>query len=399
MEEKPITIEKVVYGGKGLSRDLQKVAFVPFTLPGEKVRIQIRKEHRDYLEADPVDILEPSKNRVDPECVYFGRCGGCQLSHARYETQVEMKLAMLTEALERAHIAKPEIQVMTDTPFAYRHRAQLKWDGRQKRLGFHESETNRIVDIKECLCLTPALNLLLKELRSALLSVPVPRLSEIECYENDRGETAVFFNAPVPAPIMARLSPHTVVLDYAKCNSSPLTFHFRDYEFPMRPDIFLQINPKMIRQMVMELESHYDSDLERTALELYCGSGLFTFSLARRFKRIIACEENKPAIEFAQSHHPAQNISWICEKVERVQIPDDVSAMIVDPPRAGLHRRLIESLLNRTLEKISYVSCDVSSFSRDMKMLGTKYLLRKLTLLDLFPQTYHFETIALLEPA
>ena len=167
----------------------------------------------------------------------------------------------------------------------------------------------------------------------------------------------------------------------------------------MRPDIFLQINPKMIRQMVMELESHYDSDLERTAMELYCGSGLFTLPLARLFKRIIACEENKPAIEFVQSHHPAQNISWICERVERVQIPDDVSAMIVDPPRSGLHRRVIESLLNRTLEKISYVSCDVSSFSRDMKMLGTKYVLRKLTLLDLFPQTYHFETIALLEPA
>lgn len=398
MEERSITIEKIVYGGKGLSRDLQKVVFVPFTIPGEKVRIQLRREHRDYLEADPVEILEPSAERVEPACSYFGRCGGCQISHARYETQVQWKVAMLKESLQRAKVDFDEVEIIATSPFGYRHRAQLKWDAKQNRLGFCERESNRIVDIKECLCLTPGLDRLLVVLRSALLSSPAPKLTEIECYENERGETAIFLNAPATPGLRMLLSAHTKVLDPNEETNAPLMFHFRDFAFPMQPDIFLQINPKMIQQMVMELEGHYERDSEKTAVEFYCGSGLFTLPLSKRFQKMIACEENFKAIEFVRNHYSDQNISWMCEKAESFLIPEGVSVAILDPPRAGLHKRVIENLLKADLKKISYVSCDASSFSRDVRVLGEKYYLKKVTMLDVFPQTFHFETIALLEP-
>lgn len=398
MEEKYITIEKIVYGGKGLSRDLQKVVFVPFTLPGEKVRIQLRREHRDYLDADPVEILEPSANRVEPACPYFGRCGGCQISQARYETQVEWKVSMLKDSLQRAKVDFGEVEIMEGTPFGYRHRAQLKWDAKQNRLGFCERESNRIVDIKECLCLTPGLSQLLVVLRSALLSSPAPKLTEIECYENERGETAIFLNAPATPRLRKLLSTHTKVLDPNEETNAPLMFHFRDFAFPMQPDIFLQINPKMIGQMVMELENHYENDSEKSAVEFYCGSGLFTLPLSMRFKKMIACEENIKAIEFAKNHYRDRNIFWMCEKAENFAIPQEVSVAILDPPRAGLHKRVVENLLNADLKKISYVSCDASSFSRDVRALSDKYHLKKITMLDVFPQTFHFETIALLEP-
>jgi 23S rRNA (uracil1939-C5)-methyltransferase len=398
MEEKIVKIERVVFGGKGLSRDLDKVVFVPFTLTGEKVRIRLRKEHSDYAEADAVEILEPSKNRVVPECIYFGRCGGCQMSHATYKAQVELKIEMLQEAFQRTHLMFPELHVITSSPLGYRHRVQLKWDAKQKRLGFHEMESNHVVDVKECLCVTPGLNQLLKLLRSALLSYPVSGLSEIECFENDLGETSVHFNAPISPGLRKQLGRYTRLFDSNDQNISPLLFHFRHFEFPMRPSIFLQVNRGMIQQLVMELESHYDRAKERTAVELYCGSGLFTLPLAKRFRKIIACEENPIAIQFARSHNAPGNIAWICEKAERFHIPLEATVVIVDPPRAGLHRKIIETFLKRDFHKISYVSCDVSSFSRDLKALSAKYRIAKIALLDLFPQTYHFETVALLEP-
>jgi 23S rRNA (uracil1939-C5)-methyltransferase len=397
MDDQQVTIEKVIYGGKGLSRDLQKVVFIPFTLPGEKVRIQIGKDHGDYMEADPIDILEPSPDRVEPDCMYFGKCGGCQISHAKYDAQVRLKRSMLEEALRRAKIQFSNIETISGTPFGYRHRAQLKWDAKQKRLGFYEKESNRLVDIKECLCLTPGLNRVLVELRSALLRKPVPGLSEMECYENDHGETAVFFNAPAPAWIRDALSKSTQILDPSSSGEPALMFHFRDFVFPMRPDIFLQINPKMIREMVMELEGHYEKEKDKTAVELYCGSGLFTLPLAKRLQKIIACEENPKAIKFARDHYSDRNIRWVCQKAEYFSIPAEASVAILDPPRSGLQKAVVERLLKASLQKISYISCDASSLARDLALLKGKYSIQKMTLLDLFPQTFHFETIAHLE--
>lgn len=395
MEEKEIRIEKVVFGGKGLSRDLQLVTFVPYTLPGERIRVRIDKQHRDYLEGVAVDILEPSPTRVPPECRYYGVCGGCQLSHASYEAQVDLKRSMLLDALQRSRLTAPDIQVLTAQPFRYRHRARLKYDSANHKLGFNERDTNRVVDLKECLCLTPGLDRLLADLRSVLTSISLPRLKEIECYENDREETAVYFDTPVPVEVRQRLQDRTLILD---SEGMALTIRFRDWQFPMRPDIFLQVNPKLWKEMIREVESHYPADQDRTLLELYCGIGFFTLPLSSRLRKIVACEENAPAIRYAKRSYAETNIEWVTAKAETMRIPAEVTAALVDPPRTGLHRGVIEAFLDHPFEKISYVSCDAASFARDAKKLAAKYRLTRLTLLDLFPQTYHFETIALLEP-
>lgn len=390
MEDKIITIEKVVYGGKGLSRDLEQVVFVPYTLPGEKVRVQIRKRRRDYLEADPIEIVDPSPNRVPPDCQYFGRCGGCQLSHADYKTQIELKLGMLKEALQRNKIPIPsEIQVISGPPFRYRHRAQLKIDSRGGRIGFYETETNQIVDIKECLCLTPALNTFLQRTRNLLIGTST-QISEVHCYENDSGETAAYFNAPLPDDIRTELSKKTLILD---SNDTPFKFRFRDAEFPMHPDFFLQVNPKLFREMVQEVEGHYTKS-DRTVVELYCGTGFFTIPLARLFKKMYACEENRKAIDYAREHFRVPNIDWVNKKAEMLRFPPEASVLVVDPPRSGLNKAITDNILIHSFEYISYISCDAASFSRDLKLLSKKYRLERLTLIDLFPQTYHFETIA-----
>ena len=382
MDEKEIKIEKVVFGGKGLSRDLGRVTFVPFTLPGERVRVRIERQKSDYLEAQAIDILEPHPERVAPDCRYFGVCGGCQLSHASYESQVAMKLEILKETLQRSDVKHPEVEIIRSKPFGYRYRAQFKYDAHNRKLGFYEMESNRVVDVQECLCLTPALNEVLRNLRSQVCTRSISGLREIECYENDEQKTAVFFHPQIP--------------ELASSGVNDLTISFRTFRFPIHPNIFLQVNPGMWRVMIQEVESHHEDSKQLSALELYCGAGFFTAPLANRFATITACEENADAISFAKKNHPVKNVDWICTRVENYKFPREVQAVIVDPPRSGLPQNVLKQLIEIQPAKISYVSCDCTTFGRDLKKLKELYQVEKLTMLDLFPQTYHFESIALL---
>jgi 23S rRNA (uracil1939-C5)-methyltransferase len=386
MDEKKLKIEKVIFGGKGLSRDLEKVTFVRFTLPGEIVLARITKQYPDFQEAEAISILQPSSDRVSPDCSYFGVCGGCQMSHATYEKQKEMKLQILEETLRRNQVEFPSPEIHADKPFGYRHRAQLKYDAQNRRLGFYSLGSNQVVDIQECLCLTPNLNLQLQKLRSVFCSQSVSGVKEIECYDNGKGQTATFFQAPLPDSLKERFP----------APASELTVSFRNFEYPMHPKIFLQVNPGMWRTMVQEVESHYADLKLNSALELYCGAGFFTAPLSAHFQALTACEENAEAIQWAKEKHKLSNVKWIRSKAEDVIFPRPLDALIVDPPRSGLHQKVLKQILECKPDWISYVSCDCSTFARDLKKLKQHYTLKRLAMLDLFPQTFHFEMIGLL---
>lgn len=347
------------------------------------------------MEADAIEIIEPSPDRVPPDCAYFGRCGGCQISHARYEAQLRLKQDILRDALKRNRLEFPNIDIVPGTPFGYRHRAKLKYSARTGFLGFYELNSHRIVDIRECLCLTPALNALLRRLRTALAAHPPLKVSEIECFENDKQETAAYFDAAIPDALREALKNVTSAVTPDEVYASAFRIRFREDDFPMRPDIFLQVNPGLWNPMVQEIESHYENDRERILVELYCGAGFFTLPLARRVKEIHACEENEKAIRYAKQYK-AGNVTWNCRPAEEFAYPANATALVVDPPRAGLHRKVVDRILEHPFEKITYVSCDAASLARDLKLLSSRYTIRRIVLLDLFAQTHHFETIVLL---
>jgi 23S rRNA (uracil1939-C5)-methyltransferase len=388
MEEKKIKIEKIIFGGKGLSRDLQKVTFVPLTLPGEIILARVTREHSDFQEAEAISIVEPAPFRVAPDCEYFGICGGCQLSHATYEKQIEIKLQILQETLSRNQVEFPPIQVHEGKPFGYRHRAQLKYDAANRKLGFYAASSNNVVDIQECLCLTPALNQQLKSLRSVFCMESIQGIKKIECYDNGENQTAVFFDGAASDSLPGQ---------FTQFRSQDLTISFRGFQYPMHPKIFLQVNPGMWRTMVMEVESHYAGKHLSSALELYCGAGFFTTPLAAHFETITACEENSEAIRFAKENHRPANIKWVRAKAEDTIFPHHLDAVIVDPPRSGLHHKVQKQILERKPAYITYISCDCTTFARDLKKLRTLYSVKSLSMMDLFPQTFHFEMIALLE--
>lgn len=393
MNEEIVSIERVVFGGKGLSRDLSKVVFVPFTLPGEKVRIRILREKADYMEAEALEILEPSPDRVVPDCRYFGLCGGCHLSHAKYSVQTGIKEKILQETFTRNGLTVPEFETFTSPPYGYRHRARLRFDAQSKLLGFLSSGSNRVVDIQECLCLTPALNELLNFLRRILFRHSGSQNQEIFCYENETGETAVFMNPRLRGAAAEELSQHTKILPSDSLQAA-LRYRFRDYQLPMHPDYFQQVNPRMWNTMVQEVEAPYLSASQDRAVEFYSGSGFLTVPLSARFERITAVEENPAAVRFSESSHTRTNIEWICRRAEHFKIPEDVNVAILDPPRQGISAQVCREMIRSSVDRITYVSCDVSTLCRDLKVLCGAYQLIRTSLLDLFPQTYHFETIS-----
>jgi 23S rRNA (uracil1939-C5)-methyltransferase len=227
-----------------------------------------------------------------------------------------------------------------------------------------------------------------------LHATPLPNLSEVECYENELGETAVYFNSKIPSDLRNELSNITAVFDPQDAETAGLTVKFRDSEFPMGPGVFLQVNPGLWKAMVQEVEGHFKKSSDAIVTELYCGSGFFTVPIAPHVEKIFACDENPKAIQFAKTHHSAKNIDWICARTEDHKIPKETTDILVDPPRAGLHKNVTEQLLKLKPRSISYVSCDPASLSRDLKQLAKDYRVQRLILLDLFSQTYHFETIA-----
>jgi 23S rRNA (uracil1939-C5)-methyltransferase len=226
---------------------------------------------------------------------------------------------------------------------------------------------------------------MLQSLRSALCRQSVNGVKEIICYQNDQNQTIAHFLPSTPP-----------VWNESHRNAEPLTVSFRGYRFPMTPEVFLQVNPGLWRSLIQEVENHYENNTG-SALELYCGAGFFTVALAQRFKRMTACEESQAAIQYARSNHGLNNVDWICSRVEQFRFPEGLDAVIVDPPRSGLHSQVLRQLIAVRPRLFTYISCDCATFSRDLKKLKEHYRVRKITMLDLFPQTYHFETVALLE--
>jgi 23S rRNA (uracil1939-C5)-methyltransferase len=376
-----VRIEKWVYGGEALARVEGRVVLVPFVLPGELARVEIG----DDIHAELLEVVEPAPDRVAPPCPIFTRCGGCHYQHAPYEFQLARKVEILREQLRRVGKIEfeGEIETISAAPLGYRNRAQFHVaDG---RIGYLAWRSHDLVEAKQCPISSPRINDVLVLLRERLSDPKFPRfVREIEVFTN---ETEVQINAlesdrPVARAFYEWMG-SVLELDYPTAHGA----------FRVSPRSFFQVNRFLIDAMV-------DRAIERaagsTALDLYAGVGLFAIPLARRFETVTAVEAGASAVrdlEFNSTRAGVQvrtqhtRVEDYLAKLDRT--PDFVLA---DPPRAGLGKAVAGHLKRLSPERLTIVSCDPATLARDLAMLG--YRIERLTMIDLFPQTYHLETIA-----
>lgn len=432
-----LTIEKVIYGGQGLARIPAEDAarsglsvFVPFTLPGEMVEAEITQEHRGYCVASARQIVETSEFRVAPPCPWFEMCGGCQLQHSAYSYQLELKRDMLHESLARAGVRDlPEITTLAGEPLRYRNRIRLQMQTRPDfAIGYRQAKSHRMTAIDGCPIAAPLLEQGIEVMRALGGGGLVPvDAQEIELFTNhDQSELLVTIWARPHAgkrekayqeffETLRRRMPQLVgaqmlAMDSGKVRLPRAPLHWGrqtvDYrvagrEYTVSAGSFFQVNLTLLDKFVAAVIGDERGTL---AWDLYAGVGLFSVVLANRFPRLIAVESSAVACKDLRhnlrgtraEYVQASTMNFLRQAISLKQEAPDL--ILLDPPRAGTGVEAAKMLADLGPQRIVYVSCDPATLGRDLAaLIQSGYRLLRLQLVDMFPQTYHMETIAMLQ--
>jgi 23S rRNA (uracil1939-C5)-methyltransferase len=359
-----------------------RVVLVPYVLPGELASIEVGED----VHAALANVIEPSPDRVAPPCRYFARCGGCHYQHAPYEFQLARKVEILREQLRRVGKIEysGEIEVVSGPALGYRNRAQFHVEN--GRIGYRAARSHELIDVAECPISSPRINEILKLLRERIRDPRFPRfVHSIEIFTN---ETEVQINAieadrPVARTFYEWMG-STVALDY------PTSFG----TFRVSPRSFFQVNRFLVEQLV---EHAIGEETGEIALDLYAGVGLFAIPLARRFQKGVAVESGSAAMRDLEVNAERANVPVSGEQAQvedfLMRFDKKPDFVLADPPRAGMGKSVAASLNRLASPRLTVVSCDPATLARDLAGL-TAYGIDRLTMIDLFPQTYHLETIA-----
>ncbi len=400
--EVPLNAES--YGGDCIARMPDgRTLFVPFGIPGEQVRVEITEEKKNYARGKIVQLLDPSPARIIPHCPHFTVCGGCHYQHLAYADQLQLKQRILTQQLERlGKIIEPPVQkiVPSATEWNYRNTVQFHLSPAGKP-GYQRAGSNQVVEISECHLPVESINNLWPQLEIDP-AAGIDRFMIRAGLEEDlllglEGETPTppEFEVDFPLSVVYHGSEGNVLLsgdDYS-------ILKVLNREFRVSSDAFFQVNTAMAEKMVSHVLASLNGNY-RHIVDAYCGVGLFSAFLAPRCEQLTGIELSESACnDYAANLEEFDHVSLYMGKVEQVlpalEITPDL--VLLDPPRAGLDPRAMEGLLKALPSQIIYVSCDPATLARDLrKMVDSGYALQSITPFDMFPQTYHIESISIL---
>lgn len=375
-----VEVERILPGGMGLAHAGGKTVFVSLAAPGDRLRVRVERAQGNVLFASVVEILAPSPVRVAPPCPYFGRCGGCDFQQLNYEAQLAAKTGIIRDCLQRIarldHV--PEFMVHP-SPNDWRYRVRATWqiDQERREIGYYERGSRRVCDVADCAVLMPELQQTLERVRDTEWTEFPPDLKHLEVVA---GEDGVSLSPP-----------------FAEFETHELSLRVGNEVYAYNAEAFFQINPALLPSLIEFALSDVGG---ATALDLYCGVGLFTLPLARRFTKVIGVEANSVAVRFGK-----RNLAGLTNaRMLRATVADwmrgssrsvgAVDFVLLDPPRAGAESVVIKGILDLGPGRVSYVSCDPATLARDLKkLIAGGYEIESIAGFDLFPQTHHVETV------
>jgi 23S rRNA (uracil1939-C5)-methyltransferase len=429
-EELLLSIEKLVYGGDGLAHADGNTVFVPYVLPGEQVRATAKSRKKKLVWADLLEITSAANQREKARCPHFQVCGGCHYQHISAAEQQRLKKDILRETLSRLGGIRweKEIHEHAAEPYGYRNRAQWALRGGQPRaFGYFLPESSTIVPIDECPVLSPALAETFLKLQEMARSGQLPdKIVEIEAFA-DSADAKIALNIaferfPKSAEQLASAfreslpQLHSLLLLDKSKNRFELTgpgyliHEAGGFQYRVSHLSFYQVNRFLIEDLLKTVTADLQGNF---ALDLYAGVGFFTIPLARAFQKVVSVDANLSATRDLHANAEKAGVSVIShnEHAEEflrktTETPDFV---LLDPPRAGLGAEAAAKLAGLGAPEIAYLSCDPSTLARDLAVLtgskghsGTterRYEISEMHLFDLFPQTYHIETLVRLRRA
>jgi len=433
-----LQIEKLVYGGDGLARlpaDAQgrgKAAFLPFVIPGETVDATVTESRPGFARARLDSVITPSLDRVVPQCPYFGKCGGCQYQHIDYRAQLRLKSEILRETLRRTAKLEldQEIQAHASEPWNYRNRARVRLQHDPAfAVGYFETNSHKLLAVETCPISSPLINQAINAVWALGRALKMPATVHgmqffanhddtqllVEAYVRDQNAAeacksfaaalksrlssiagmVVFATSPVEdetrqrAPLSSVHSEESLAM-----GEGFLTYHAVGHDYRVSGGSFFQTNRHLVDDLVKTATGGVTG---KAALDLYAGVGLFTAALAANFEDVLAVEASPHA--FGDLKHnaprnvkptPATTEEFLQKRGEKLA----VDFVLVDPPRAGLGDKVTAALCGTSASRVTYVSCDPATLSRDLKLLlESGFKVEQAHLFDLFPQTAHMETV------
>jgi 23S rRNA (uracil1939-C5)-methyltransferase len=427
-ETELVEIAKPVYGGAFLARVEGKALFVPLALPGERVRVRITENKSGYSTAELVSIVSASPDRIRPACQYFGTCGGCNYQHAPYETQLAFKQSILRETLERGGVTpRDQIGVLAGNPWAYRNRVRLAFDS-EGRPGYRSRRSHSLIPIAACPIAAPMLIHAAQAVGESLQRVPFnlrPTEVLLFCSPDETELLATFFAAEAAGvrlePLAKALSERLPALKsaelaadgrpghpartLARWGAGSIQYPAAGFEYRVDQGAFFQVNRWLVDGLVEAVTAGQSGAL---AWDLFAGVGLFARRLTAGFERVVAVESAPAATDALAANLEGTSGTAACaatldflrtvvagERPDLV-IPNQVvpDLVVVDPPRTGLGAEITALLGKLGAPRLVYVSCDPATLARDLKaLIASGYAIESVTLADLFPQTFHLETV------
>jgi len=423
-----LKMEKLVYGGDGLARlpadesGPGKTVFVPFSIDGEQLDAEIVEQKAGFARARLDRVLEPSPDRVVPGCPYFSRCGGCQYQHVKYTHQLEAKSAILLETLKRtAKIDLPcKLEIHPSPEWNYRNRTRLKVQAAPEfALGYYKFRSHELLPIEQCPISSPLINRAIAEIWAAGRAGSFPgAIREIELFADHADERVLVEAYCEPhtaktggqkvAETLGKILSNiigTAVFEQAPANQiiepkrlagfaePALVYETESARYRVSAGSFFQVNRFLIDELVGIVTKGASGKL---ALDLYAGVGLFSTVLAKSFAQVIAVEASQTSHADLRHNAPSEVKAVLATTGQYLgQVsglrPDLV---VADPPRGGLGEGVVRGVSALDAQRITYVSCDPSTLARDLRMLiGRGYRIFGAHLVDLFPQTYHIESV------
>jgi 23S rRNA (uracil1939-C5)-methyltransferase len=428
--QRVIKVEKIVFGGNGLARLPDgKIVFVPYVLPEEVLQIKIKKDYGDYVEAEVEKILEVSPYRREAPCNYYGTCGGCQLQHIIYPFQIELKKEMLFDVFKRLGW-KEEIPLEKVVPsskeFHYRNRLRFHVENENFKMGFVKRKTHEVLKVEKCLLGEEILNKVLSQLYENSSWIKLSYYSKrikIETSSEENKATLIFWTALKPQKEdlegILKIKELKAIFYWMKGRRPEGPFPedssyggrrvFKNIDeifYYIQPGVFVQANWE-INCAIMETLRSWDLSFEKV-LDLHAGMGnfLFPFVLKREAKKLLGVDTDLRAIEDGlytaekaelNGRLDLRNMSAMEALYSAIKEGEEFDLVLLDPPRGGC-KELMKPLSEVAKKYIIYISCDAPTLVRDLLLFKNfNYQLIKLCLFDMFPQTYHFEVVALLE--
>lgn len=393
-----VKIEKIDHFGRGITYINQKICFVEKALTNEVVEVEIVKETNKYLEAKVIQYIEESPFRMEEECPYSSVCGGCHLNHFCYNEENRFKMGKVKEVLNRyANVSSDVIEGIVSHDRNY-YRNKITLHGKDGKLGLYQKGSHEVIPIQSCLLVSPKINEMITLLQ--------------EC--NDDITEAIIKTSNDHSHVMLSITGKVQSIEKILnvCDVFILNGIYQTEEHFLFTSIgslkyyqglysFFQINSTLTEKLYDEVKRHIMDKKYHTVLDLYCGIGTIGLYISDDVDKIIGIDYNVSNIEDANRNkelNHVSNIEFICDKVEnQIDSFHDIDCIIVDPPRAGLDQKTRDYLKKIGSKEIIYVSCDVVTLARDLSDLQSDYTVKEVKLFNMFPRTYHCESVAILE--